>query len=730
MVKQRNLPDLWAKARLGELVYRLVDGSHNPPQSTATGLPMLSARNVENGRITFDPCRLISEEDFQTEHTRTQISAGTVLLTIVGAIGRSAVVPDGMATFTLQRSVAAMKPIEISPEYLMYHFRSPDFQALLEREAKGTAQKGVYLGKLADQSLAVPPLNEQRRIARKIEALFERSRRARQALDAIPPLIEKLRQSILADAFRGDLTADWRAKNPDVEPAERLLQRIRAERRLRGEQAHLDKSKASGQAPKDDKWKECQEPEPVDSSDWPPLPPGWSWIAIDELAADVPRAIQSGPFGSNLKHSEFQSSGILVIGIDNVLDGVFSLGKQHRIKEAKFRELQKYTARPLDFLITVMATVGRCCIVPADIEPAIITKHVYRVTLDHELIDPYYMMFAMLGAHEIRRQLNEMSRGQTRLGINGAILRRIVVPVAPPDEQAEIVRVLRKTEKVIETQATRLKALSKQCELAEQAILAKAFRGELVSQDPNDEPASVLLERIRAARQDTPKRGKRARAPEPTDIAPAEPRPKARPEPQAATRAQPEPQAPARTSEQPEPESEPAQTSLPFGLAEQDPETVQHAVHAALWGRGPLEVDAAVRTVADALREQGLVQYKKLRVDGPLYADIKKAIDTAARAGWLDRPRRGHVRAVEPNPREYTTDDWRIALLGALDGEPVEREEAMSRAAEWARDNMGLEFKRLRTGGVIESGIKSAINSAIRRGELERLDATRIQRRT
>lgn len=277
-----------------------------------------------------------------------------------------------------------------------------------------------------------------------------------------------------------------------------------------------------------------------------------------------------------------------------------------------------------------------------------------------------------------------------------------------------------------------------------QAILAKAFRGELVPQDPDDEPASVLLERIRADRQDTPstKRGRPARSSESGDTAPATPRAEARPEPQApaaarlepraTARVRPAPRAPVKASARPEPAIEPAQIFLPSGLAEQDPETIQDTIYAALWGRGPLEVDAAVRTVAEAMRDRGLVQYQRLRADGPLYADIKKAIDTAVRAGHLDRPRRGHVRAVEPNARDYTTDDWRVTLLAALDGDgqPVDREQAITRAAEWARDNMGLEFQRLRAGGVIESGIKSAINSAIRRGELERIDATRIQRRT
>src|SRR5260221_3625198 len=98
-------------------------------------------------------------------------------------------------------------------------------------------QANVSGGKLKDLEVPIPPLNEQRRIVAKLEGLQARSRRARDALDAVPPLLEKLRQSILAAAFRVDLTKDWRAKHKDVEPASELLKRIRTERRKKWEDA-------------------------------------------------------------------------------------------------------------------------------------------------------------------------------------------------------------------------------------------------------------------------------------------------------------------------------------------------------------------------------------------------------------------------------------------------------------------------------------------------------------
>jgi hypothetical protein len=139
-------------------------------------------------------------------------------------------------------------------------------------------------GRFAAMEVPLPPLGEQRRIVAKLEALQERSRRARDALDAIPPLLEKLRQSILAAAFRGDLTKEWRAQHPHVEPADKLLARIRLERRKKWEETELAKMVAKGKPPKDDAWKKKYvEPKPVDTEGLPRLPKGWCWAAARDV---------------------------------------------------------------------------------------------------------------------------------------------------------------------------------------------------------------------------------------------------------------------------------------------------------------------------------------------------------------------------------------------------------------------------------------------------------------
>jgi type I restriction enzyme S subunit len=164
-----------------------------------------------------------------------------------------------------------------------------------------------------------------------------------------------------------------------------------------------------------------------------------------------------------------------VIGIDNVRDGEFSMGSNHRISEAKFHELARYAARPGDVLITVMATIGRVCVVPRDIEPAIITKHVYRITVNRELAIPDYVAIALRGSREVRAQLMDSVQGQTRPGLNGGLIKKIRIPVPPLAYQQHIMAeadrrlsIVREVEAEVDLNLRRAQALR-------QAVLARVF---------------------------------------------------------------------------------------------------------------------------------------------------------------------------------------------------------------------------------------------------------------
>ncbi|GLI57318.1 type I restriction endonuclease EcoAI subunit S [Propionigenium maris DSM 9537] len=194
-----NIPDSWEWVRLGKITNKLTDGSHNPPRKKDEGFKMLSAKNIKEHYIDFDEsCRLISEEEFEKEDKRTQIQSGDILLNIVGSIGRSAVVGKIQEKFTLQRSVAVIQTLN-NPYFLSYLFTSNMFNSQMIANAKGTAQLGIYLGKLQNLILPLPPLSEQNRIVERIDSLKGIIDNLRDEIQTREKTREGLKRSIMAE---------------------------------------------------------------------------------------------------------------------------------------------------------------------------------------------------------------------------------------------------------------------------------------------------------------------------------------------------------------------------------------------------------------------------------------------------------------------------------------------------------------------------------------------------
>ena len=327
-------------------------------------------------------------------------------------------------------------PDGFPPKYWAFYLKS----LRLGTHDKSSAIPGVSRKDIYGIEVPVPSPAEQHRIVAKLEKLLTKVEDCQERLNKIPALLKRFRQSVLAAACSGRLTADWRQENTQIEPSS---------------------------------------PKPEMNDD---LPSSWFWKPILDLASAAKSSIQSGPFGSNLLHSEFQSTGILAIGIDNVLDGKFSFGRQHRISPHKYETLKKYAARPLDVLVTVMATVGRCCVVPPDIETAIITKHVYRITINRTILNPYFLMHCIRGCPAVIAQVQDKIQGVTRPGINGTILKEIRIPLAPLTEQEEIVRRVEALFKISDQIEERYRKAKAHIDKLTQSILAKAFRGELINE--------------------------------------------------------------------------------------------------------------------------------------------------------------------------------------------------------------------------------------------------------
>ncbi|MGB3509559.1 MAG: restriction endonuclease subunit S, partial [Microcoleaceae cyanobacterium] len=346
------------------------------------------------------------------------------------------------------------------------------------------------------------PLNEQKRIVAKIEALQERSQRVKAELEAIRPLLDNFRQSVLAAAFRGDLTKDWREKNPDIEPASELLERIKIERRQRWEEAELEKMAAQGKTPKDEKWKQkYKEPASVDTEGLPELPDGWCWVNADQCTFLITDGEHATPKRSN--------NGVYLLSARNILNGKISFEKVDYVSEEVYQKLEKrLKVTTGDVLLSCSGTVGRSCIVPKDLKCAFVRS----VAILKPIFSMGEYLSLALRSPQLQSQIEKKKTQTAQSNIFQGRIKTLVIPVAPLQEQTVILKAIKEVVQIADTIEQQYQKAETDLKTLNQSILAKAFRGELVPQDPNDEPASTLLEKIRAERETTNKTTKQKKS--------------------------------------------------------------------------------------------------------------------------------------------------------------------------------------------------------------------------
>lgn len=434
-----ELPKGWMQTSLGELCTKLTDGSHNPPKAKATGLPMLSAKNIQNGKLDFGlGSRLITEEEFVAEDKRTRISKGDVLLTIVGALGRSAIVSTH-EKFTLQRSVAVLSAPIISSDYLKYAIESPSFQKQIFDNAKGTAQKGIYLKKLRELNMVLPPLAEQKRIVEKLDEVLAQVDTIKARLDGIPDLLKRFRQSVLASAVSGKLTEEWRRENGEDSSWKQITLK---------DAAHIQDPHPSHRTP-------------------PVVEGGIPFVSIGDLRED----------GS--------------IDIENARKVSPEVLKEHKAR---------YTLKEGDFIFGKIGTLGKATVLPMSVDFAL-SANVILIQPEISLAEPKYIQYFLSSPttmDEVAKQANSTS--QSAFGIKK--MRAFVCSLPSKIEQTEIVRLVDQYFAFADTIEAQVKKAQARVDNLTQSILAKAFRGELVPQNDDDESAEVLLERIAQARKE------------------------------------------------------------------------------------------------------------------------------------------------------------------------------------------------------------------------------------
>ena len=185
--------------------------------------------------------------------------------------------------------------------------------------------------------------------------------------------------------------------------------------------------------------------------------------------------IRTGPFGSQLLHSEFVEQGIAVLGLDNVVGNEFRWGERRFITPAKYEKLQRYTVSPGDVLISIMGTTGRCVVVPDDIPTAINTKHICAITPDSTHLDSTFLRAAFLWHPQSRAHLRRQTKGSIMDGLNMGIIKAMPIPVPPLSEQREFAE---RARQVIAVRDRTTSARNADDDLFA-SLQSRAFRGEL-----------------------------------------------------------------------------------------------------------------------------------------------------------------------------------------------------------------------------------------------------------
>ena len=187
--------------KLGAVCIQITDGSHNPPSGVEqSDYLMLSSKNIDDDFITLDSPRFLSYSDYIAENKRTTVSEGDLLMTIVGTIGRVAIVPAGLNGICLQRSVAVIKPNKeiINNRYLMYQLQN--MRSFLEKEARGVAQKGIYLKQVSQLDIKLPEIEQQKQIVKVLDKVSKLISLRKQQLAKLDELVKARFVEMFGDA--------------------------------------------------------------------------------------------------------------------------------------------------------------------------------------------------------------------------------------------------------------------------------------------------------------------------------------------------------------------------------------------------------------------------------------------------------------------------------------------------------------------------------------------------
>ncbi len=502
-VVKAAVPEGWASLRLGDgLVYEVQPGFacgvHN---QEGEGVPHLRPMNVsQGGRISLTDLKFVPKAIVDREER--WIRGGDVVFNNTNSpelVGKTAYYNCSQPrAFSNHMTRVRCRADLLDPQYcamfLHQRWREGYFESVCNNHV---SQASVSRVVLLETPILLPPLPEQKRIVAKVEDLLARVNAARERLARVPAILKRFRQSVLAAACSGRLTADWRQDHPAACSADSLLRDLLGARR------------ALCARPNDG------HPEPAIPcpSEYEDLPDGWALASMDQLAG----LVTSGSRGWAKYYSD---SGPRFIRAQDINTDELRLDTVAHVKPPKGAEGARTRVRQGDLLITITgANVTKSAAVRLEIGEAYVSQHVALVRpVTVDILD-FLHLWTISPVHGRARLLAD-AYGAGKPGLNLDNIRQMPVAMPSLEEQEEISKRVRALLGLADTIERRLKFGAAREEMLTQAILTKAFRGELV---PTEgylaraggrpyEPASALLARLRLPQIANPASEKRGKA--------------------------------------------------------------------------------------------------------------------------------------------------------------------------------------------------------------------------
>ena len=432
-----------AYTRLDEVCSLITDGTHHSPPNTDNGDYMyVTAKNIKPWGLDIRDITFVDKEHHEEIYSKCPARKGDVLYIKDGVTAGLAAVNYLENPFSLLSSVALLRPDYevLNSEFLKHWLNSPVTFSKMTGGMTGSAIRRIILKQIRSAELSLPPLNEQRRIAAKLDTTLTAVETCRQRLHGVAAILKRFRQAVLATATSGELTREWRERRGYAESFE-----------------------------------------PMD---------------LGEVITEMRNGLSPKP--------ALQPPGVRILRIGAVRPGCLDWS-DHRYLELTHREVAIYRLRKDDLVFTryngTLEFVGVCARVDEVGEDYVYPDKLIRVRCDTSKALPVYIEI-VFATQRVRCQVESVVKSTSgQKGVSGGDLKRIEFLLPSVDEQQEIVRRAQELFTLADQLEARLTAARKVVDRLTPALLAKAFRGELVPQDPNDEPASLLLERIRAARQ-------------------------------------------------------------------------------------------------------------------------------------------------------------------------------------------------------------------------------------